>query len=257
MLNYILNHPPAIFVVSFVLQCTAAYLGDSLRRRTRLGEHADPKDFATILPAALTLLGLIIGFTFSMAVSRYDQRKTYEEAEANAIGTEYVRTDLLPAGQAAQLRQLLAKYVEQRVLFYEVRDDVRIQQINMDTAALQKALWSATTGPAMAQPTPISALVVSGMNDVLNSQGYTQAAWWNRVPIGAWILMGFVAIACNFLLGYSERHTRRVTLFVFPLILTIPFVLIADIDSPRGGIIRVVPQNLSTLSQSLPGTGQR
>jgi hypothetical protein len=102
----------------------------------------------------------------------------------------------------------------------------------------------------MAQPTPVAALVVSGMNDVLNSQGYTQAAWWNWVPAGAWFLMGFVAVVCNFLLGYSEQHTTRTTLLYFPLILTIPFVLIADIDSPRGRITRVAPQNLIATARS-------
>jgi hypothetical protein len=249
MLYYILDHPIAIFVTSFLMQCAAAYFGDILRRKTG---RPDRNDFTTILPAALTLLALVVGFSFSMAVNRYDQRKNYEEEEANAIGTEYARADLLPAAQAAQLRQLLAKYVEERIQFYEMRNDAQLQLINADTAKLQSALWSAVTGPAMAQPTPVAALVVSGMNDVLNSQGYTQAAWWNRVPLGAWTLMIFVALACNFLLGYSEQHNRRMTLIVFPLILTVPFALIADIDSPRGGIIRVLPQNLIAVVQGLP-----
>jgi len=57
-----------------------------------------------VLAASLTLLALIIGFSFSMAVSRYDQRKNYEEAEANAIGTEYLRANLLPADDATRVR---------------------------------------------------------------------------------------------------------------------------------------------------------
>ena len=249
-MDLIFDYPLAILAVGFVPQCFAAYLGDVLQRRRKPAEGAGQGDFSTILPAALTLLALIVGFTFSMAVNRYDQRKNYEEAEANAIGTEYVRADLLPAAEAARVRQILAKYVEQRVLFYELRDRVRLMQVNADTAALQNSLWSAITGPALAQPTPVTALVASGMNDVLNSQGYTQAAWWNRVPVGAWILTGLVAVACNFLLGYSEQHSARMTLAVFPLIVTIALVLVADIDSPRGGIIHVAPKNLIALLQS-------
>ena len=65
------------------------------------------EDFGLILAAALTLLRLIIGFSFSMATSRYDQRKNLEEAEANAIGTEYARAGLLPAADAAKVRALL------------------------------------------------------------------------------------------------------------------------------------------------------
>ena len=203
MLRDIFNYPLVILVIAFVPQCLAAYLGEFLWKRTRPAQSETARDFVTILPAALTLLGLIAGFTFSMAVDRYNQRKNYEEAEANAIGTEYVRADLLPAA-AGQVRQLLVKYLEQRILFYQLREEAQVERVNVTTSALQQALWSAVAGPAVGQPTPIAALAVSGMNDVLNSQGYTQAAWWNRVPAGAWMLMILVAVACNFLLGYSE-----------------------------------------------------
>jgi hypothetical protein len=236
---------------SLAAQCLAAYVGDRLRRRTRFADEAEHADFLVILPAALTLLGLIIGFAFSMAVSRYDQRKNYEEAEANAIGTEYVRADLLPDREAARIRELLAKYVEQRILFYRVRDPDQLKHVDQETATLQSDLWSAVAKPATAEPTAVAMLVVSGMNDVLNSQGYTQAAWWNRIPTGAWGLMLLVAIACNLLLGYSELRAARAILLVLPVIVTTAFFLIADIDSPRGGIIRVAPQNLIALSQTM------
>src|SRR5262249_51532883 len=138
------------------------------------------EDFGVVLTATLTLLGLIIGFTFSMAISRYDQRKNYEEAEANAISTEYMRLDLLPPADAARLRPRLQKYLEQRILFYNTRDVRQLRQIDTAAAQLQSELWSAVQTPAAARPSPVSALAVAGMNDVLNSQGYTQAAWWNR-----------------------------------------------------------------------------
>jgi hypothetical protein len=125
--------------------------------------------------------------------------------------------------------------------------------VNADTAQLQTELWSAVVGPAASQPTPVTALVVSGMNDVLNSQGYTQAAWWNRIPISAWILMVAIAVCCNLLIGYSVRRTgaESVVFTALTLVVSISFFLIADIDSPRGGLIRVRPQNLVSLSQSL------
>ena len=124
-----------------------------------------------------------------MAVSRYDQRKNCEEAEANALGTEYLRAGLLPAADSVRVRALLLNYLDQRVLFYRTRDEQQLQEINARTAELQTELWSAVQAPAVVQPTPIVALAVAGMNNILNSQGYTQAAWWNRIPIEAWGLM--------------------------------------------------------------------
>ena len=75
------------------------------------------------------------------------------------------------------------------------------------------------------------------MNDVLNSQGYTQAAWWNRIPKGAWCLMFAIALFCNALLGYGAREMAPRLFMVLPLLVAIAFFLIADIDSPRGGVI--------------------
>jgi hypothetical protein len=91
------------------------------------------------------------------------------------------------------------------------------------------------------------------MNDVLNSQGYTQAAWWNRIPFAAWCLMLAIAICANVLVGFGARRitAEAILLPVLPLIVSIAFFLIADIDSPRRGVIRVNPQNLVSLSQSL------
>jgi hypothetical protein len=247
----LLDYPLAVFVLALVAQWGAAYVGDFFRTRQRTTDAADPLDLTTVLTAALTLLALIIGFSFSMAVSRYEQRKNYEEAEANAIGTAYVRADLLPPATAARVRELLGIYTEQRVLFYEVSDQSRLSQIDAETTKLQGELWSAVVPPAEMQPTPVMALIVSGMNDVLNSQSYTQAAWWNRIPAAAWELLGVVAIFCNALLGYSERRTSNLLLIVMPVIVSVSFVLIADIDSPRRGHIRVMPQNLIALSQSI------
>jgi len=129
------------------------------------------------------------------------------------------------------------------------------RQINAATAHLQAELWSAVYTPAGAQPTPVLALAVSGMNDVLNSQGYTQAAWWNRIPRGAWCRMAAVAICSNLLVGYHSRRAGAtvIRLLILPLVLSIAFFAIADIDSPRWGVIRVRPQNLISLVQSLHG----
>lgn len=86
---------------TFVVLALSVRIGALLRQRKLIHENLH-QDLDIILAVTLTLLGLIIGFSFSMAINRYDQRKNYEEAEANAIGTEFVRTGLLPGPDAAQ-----------------------------------------------------------------------------------------------------------------------------------------------------------
>lgn len=246
----LMNFPVLVLVLSLVLLFLASAIGEVIREKVRPLKEEDRADFGTVVTATLTLLGLLIGFTFSMAVGRYDQRKNYEEAEANAIGTEYLRADLLPAGDAARVRELLREYTDQRVLFYTIQDQRRLVKINADIAKLQNELWSAVR-PAAAQPTPVVALAISGMNDVLNSQGYTQAAWQNRIPLAAWLLMMAIAIFCNLLIGYGSHQRHWVMSLILPLAISIAFFLISDIDTPRGGAIRVVPRNLISISQSL------
>ena len=248
-----LYYPRIFFLFSLLVLWLSAQIGAYSRRRRPLKDD-ERDDFNIVEAATLTLLGLIIGFSFSMATTRYDLRKNYEEAEANAIGTEYVRAGLLPAADAAGVRAQLEKYLELRLLFYRTRNQRELQQINADTGRLQTEMWSAVQVPAVAHPTPVIALAVAGMNDVLNSQGYTQAAWRNRIPGSAWTLMILIAVCCNLLVGYGARSAgaKSGLLFILPLVISIAFLLISDIDSPRSGFIHVVPQNLVSLSQSLP-----
>ena len=247
------DFPIRLFVVTFFALWLSGWIGAAAFQRFRSQAEEVHDDFRVVQGATLTLLGLIIGFTFSMALTRYDQRKDFEEQEANAIGTEFVRADLLPGADAAKVRTLLLKYVEQRELFYSIRDEPHLAEVNATTSKLQAELWRAIVPPVTAQPTPLGALVVAGMNDVLNTQGYTQAAWWNRIPHAAWFLMMSMALVSTMLVGVGARRGNAglALLVVLPLVISLAFFLIADIDSPRGGVIRVSPQNLQSLSKAL------
>ena len=188
-----------------------------------------------------------------MAIDRHDQREALEEAEANAIGTEYLRADLLPPKASLATKDLLMQYLDQRILFYSKQDQEKIHDIHLKTDRLQNALWREILPIARSNQTATIALTVSGMNDVLNSQGYVQASWWNRIPSTAWTLMTAIAICANLLVGFGARNFKKnIALFmIFPFVIAVSFFLIADIDSPRGGIIRIEPRNLITLKKIL------
>ncbi|SHH44472.1 hypothetical protein [Bradyrhizobium erythrophlei] len=244
------HYPVLVFAAAFVLLSLASETGAWLRRRYSSVSDERNEALSLILGATLTLLALIIGFSFSMATNRYDQRKNFEEAEANAIGTELLRADLLSPADASSVRKLLGDYLDQRIAFYINKDDMRRTRIDERISQLEANLWAVVRVPAQAQPTPIAALVLAGMNDVINSQGYTQAAYWNRIPTAAWFLLAAIALCSNVLFGYRVRNAGKLSL-VLPLVVSISLLLIADIDAPRHGLIHVSPQNLESLARSI------
>ena len=121
-MTFLTDHPRWLFLFAFFILAISAWLGTSISRRRRDSTGAWRDDLGIVEAATLTLLALIIGFSFSMAVDRYNQRKNYEEEEANAIGTEYLRVGLLQAAEAEKGRGLLVNYLDQRVLFYTATD---------------------------------------------------------------------------------------------------------------------------------------
>ena len=247
------DRPLVVLVLTFVSMSVAARIGAWLARKRFIDLELEGRSiFGVVSAATLTLLALIIGFTFSMALTRYDQRKNLEEEEANAIGTELARADLLPQADAAKVKALLKDYLDQRILRYEHRAERPAAQPDARTVALQNELWAAVTAPAHAQPNPVTALVVSGMNDVLNSQGYTQAAWLNRIPVTAWALLAALSLFSNLLVGFEVQRASGggVVPFVLPVAVSVACCLIADLEAP-GGLIHVWPQNLAILAQSL------
>jgi hypothetical protein len=248
-----MDSPVVTFVLSFASLWISAQIGIHLRRRRPSLEIVAPEDLTILLTATLALLSLIIGFTFSMALAEYDQRKNAEQREAGAIGTEYDRAKLLPEAEASKVRGLLKDYLRQRILFYASNNTRELREIDTATTRLQKDLWSSVQTAGAIKPDPIAALVISGMNEALSSQEYAQAAWWKRIPLEAWLLMEATAICGNFLLGYiAGRNRMRAKRFlVLPLLVSTAFFLVADLDNPRYGVISVNPQNLANLSRSM------
>jgi hypothetical protein len=250
-MNMIVNFPLLVFALSFVLLVFSAKVGDALRKKVSRVREDVGADFGVVLTGALTLLALIIGFSFSMAINRYDLRKNYEQAEAVAIAIEYIRADLLPRGDASRAQEFLRNYLDQRVLFYTTRDQRQLQKIAATTSQIQSELWSTIRSAIAAVPPPLEGVVVTGMTDVVNSQLSTQAAWLNRIPVAAWVLNLVISIGCNFLIGFRARRTDWLVFLILPIVVSVSLLLICDLDSPRGGAIHVAPHDLMNLSQYL------
>ncbi|TCK36750.1 hypothetical protein B0G84_5763 [Paraburkholderia sp. BL8N3] len=249
----LVDRPAVLLVVLFALFIVAVAFGVFVLRRVSPVRADERDDFNVVQGATLTLLALLIGFSTSMAVNRYDQRKTLEEAEANAIGTEFARADLVEPQIGDLMKLALVRYARLRLTEFQTRDVDERKRLDGEIADLQSKLWQLTTQVAKTQPTPIGSLVVAGMNDVLNSQDYSEAARINHIPTGAWVLMILIALLGCAVQGYGAKGTRRTALLmtILPVTISLSLALIADIDSPQGGIIRVQPQNLARLLQSI------
>lgn len=245
--------PTPAFIFTLVVLTVAAWLGATRFEKLHAEADAAREEFRVIQAATLTLLGLIISFTFSMALHRYEERKSFESAEANAIATAYMRAELLPAADAARVQSLLGSYLEQRLTYYQTRSLMTLAEANLATAKIEHLLWQAVIRPARENPNSVTALAVASINDVVRTQGDTQASWHNRIPLTAWMMMGSIAFFSMLLVGIGVERPKRFPriLAALPLIIAIAFFLIADVESPRLGIIRVVPDSLLELALSL------
>jgi hypothetical protein len=245
------DFPLLVLIFSFAALTVAALCGDLLRKRSTSSVEANRDDYGVVLAGTLTLLSLIIGFSFAMATNRYDLRKSSEQTEANAIAVLYMRADLLPSSNAAKVHELLKRYINQRIAFYSTRNRGELSQIASSTSAIQNDLWSTIQALVGPLPPQLEGLFISGATDVAVSRLSTDAVWVNRIPRAAWILILITSVGANFLIGYRARRTDWMVFLVMPVAESVSLFLISDLDSARGGAIRVRPNNLISLSQSL------
>jgi hypothetical protein len=248
---WLVDHPLLFFAATLALFLGGTRLGVMARLHGHKLTPAERAEFDLVRNAMFTLLGLLIGFAIAMAVSRYDLRKSLEESEANAIGTEYLRLDLLPEDVTLKGRGLMRTYVDQRLAFYGLSDPDAVTKNAAATTETMDALWAAIAPATKAGQTSVAALVAAGMNDVLNSYGYTVAAWRNRLPPEVWMLLIVVAASCNFLIGFGAERLSATTHAILPLTASLAILMIADVEGPHSGFVKVHPVNLIDAAASI------
>ena len=210
---------------------------------------SDPKGArtgtGTIEAAVFALLGLLIAFTFSGAVSRFDHRRHLIVEEANAIGTAYLRLDLLPAGAQPALRGEFRRYVEYRLEVYRKLSDVRAATAELALAnQMQGKIWSQAVAASQVQGASPAApmLLLPALNQMIDITTTRTMALQLHPPLIIFTMLFLVALASALLAGYSmaggkDRKWLHVTGFALVIALTVYVIL--DIEFPRLGLIRV------------------
>jgi len=246
-----------LVLVLFISLVAALAIGYRLghRARAKIDDTAKSQS-GTIQGAVIGVLALLLAFTLSMAIARYETRRQLVLEEANAIGTTYLRSKLLPESYAMQAADLLRQYVANRLEFYNAGiDETRFQAANDQAGQLQDQLWSIATAVSAQDNRAIpTGLFVQTLNDTIDLQAKRLAATRNTVPETVILLLFAVAVATAAIVGYNsglgnQRHLfAALTLLV--LITMIIWVLI-DLDRPRRGLILVSQQSMIDLQESL------
>src|SRR5438445_10095782 len=212
-------------------------------------------DSGSVPAAVLTLLGLLLGFTFAMAVSRHDARRELVVQEANSILTTARRARLLPEPQATNVGQLLREYVSLRIEAHrETQFSQRFAALRKSSVDLHERLWNEAVAAAAKQPSPITASFIASLNETIDFEATRIAAKRNHVPGAVWLLLLCVAGCGLWLTGWEAGIARGhpfLARFLFPILIAVVIALITDIDTPRGGLITLDDRPLLEVKDSL------
>jgi hypothetical protein len=210
-----------------------------------------------VLASTVGLLALLLGFTFSMAVQRYEARNQAIVAETNAIGTTYLRTWLLPADMQEETRVLLRRYVdalvkESALPLAETAARVPLQD---QATRISNQIWAQAIYAAERDPRPVtSGLFIQTLNDQIDATATRNAELARRVPeIVIWLILAvslFVATMLGFASGISGERVS-ISAGILAVTLIIVFYLIITLDRPRSGLIRSNPQPVLSLVRSM------
>jgi hypothetical protein len=261
MLDLLFNRTPIwLFGVgTFVVLCLTAEAGFRLQQwldRPASAEEVRRGGVGQILGVSLGLMSLLLSFTFSIAVNRHDARRVLVLGEANAIGTAWLRADLMAEPYRTSLEQTLKDYVQVRVGFYEAGEDqAKLDAVEQKTDALQRQLW-ATTGQVVRSSanTELSTALMEAMNKMFDLAPAQKAALAAHVPIPVLTTLSVLLLASALMMGavlgdLGQRHLLMTLMLL--AVLSAVMTLIIDIDRPRQSAVRVNPGPMLDLRQTL------
>jgi hypothetical protein len=257
MTESLLHRTPEMLInwVFFALMLAATEIGFRLGRKfeARTPESIKAQIF-TVEAAILGILALLLGFTMSMAVSRFEIRKQLVLEEADAIGTARLRSQLLPTPEGSEIASLLSQYVNIRIQYGTAGVDfARLEDLNRQTARLQTELWGRATAYARQDPNPVTTgLLLQSLNQAIDLGEARWMQFQNRVPESVIYVNAVVGLLSAMLVGYSFGVNGRrniFSMFMLTVAVTLVLAVIIDLDRPRSGYIRGSQQPMTDLLQ--------
>lgn len=231
----------ALFLAMLGLQATGRQLAERHRRSDPDGHGAG---YSAVEGAVFGLLALFLAFTFSGAGARFDERRHLIVDEANAIGTAWLRIDLLPDDAQPEVRDLFRQYLDARLETYRLVPDMLAADAALARSqALQHRIWSKSVaaGRASGQIAPFTVLLPA-LNVMIDITTTRTAVTRFHPPLAVFVLLSILALVGSIFVGYSMagRKTRSlVHTFGFATLMVLTLYLIVDFEYPRLGLIRV------------------
>lgn len=250
-----------VALVFFVLLMAASEGGYLLGRRWRNASDGGKKDHVSVIQGAVfAMLGLLLAFSFSMAAARFENRKQNVVEESNAIGTSYLRTDLLPEPQRTASATLFREYTDARLGL--ARPDWYLSTSSRErerVAGLQRELWAQGVAAAELDQRPeVTSLFVSSLNEVFDAQARRDAGLRNHVPEIILVMIFAFSILTLGILGYGSGlaggRSILATAITALLIVVVVFVIM-DLDRPYRGLITVNQQAMIDVRAGMDTAG--
>jgi len=219
-------------------------------------DSIEKADIALILGTVMTLLALLLGFTYAMSMSRFETRRELVIEEANAIGTTYLRAKTLPEPRSSEIQELLRQYTALRVEIVGMADDApeKIREADNRSKQLHGLIWSHAAALARENPNPVISIFLETLNEMIDLHTKRLAAFWNRVPFSIYLVLFVVSAITLWLIGYyfaiSRQRVRILTTMLTLLVASVMW-LIMDLDQPVRGAIKASQQSLIDLHQGL------
>lgn len=194
--------------------------------------------------AIFGLMGLMIAFTFSGAAARYELRRELIVEEANAIGTAYLRLDLLPAASQPALREKFRQYTEARIAVYRLLPDIEASNARAAVGmTLQNEIWTGALAGLKEAPPQATIVMVPALNQMIDVTTARAIAARTHTPILIFATLLILGLVCSLLAGYVLAYTKtgnvRLHIFAFAVVVTLTIYIIFDLDYPRFGLIQL------------------
>ena len=222
--------------------------------RRRLARGQESPELGAVQGALLGLLGLMLAFSFGSAAERFVARRDLILQEANAIGTAYLRADLLPSPHAEALRSALSRYVDVRVAFFEAGiDEDAVLAAMAQSEQLHGTIWSA--GMAGVREVPSAGVIVlPALNEVIDLHASRVDGLRRHLPAAVVAMLMAIAAMAVASVGYGSGYSGASYLsgsmaFVAAIVAVLGLTL--DLDYPRAGLVRVNQTTMLELQQSL------